>query len=189
MARNLSASFLASLDEEPLVPAIAAYFDFLGDPVFAWTGPNEISWDPGDGVKAWKGLEGAAQFDWLQETSDTRITSVKCSLSYVPNETLPSLNTAEWKDRESIFYLWLFDKDDLGAEPVDGHSIFTGIMDTLSVKVEESHSIVELSVANELVRMKQSWGAMYTDSDQKSRFPTDTALRFMQSMQDVRIEL
>lgn len=140
-------------------------------------------------MKTWLGLQGAANFEPLQETSDTRITTMRCTLSYVPNETLPQLNTEEWKDRSSIFYLWLFDKDDLSAGPVDGAPVFTGIMDTLTVKVEAEHSFVEVTVANELVRMKQSWGATYTDSSQKVIYPNDTSLRFLSSIQNKRIEL
>jgi hypothetical protein len=185
MPRALTAPFIAALAGDVLTPAIAARFEFAGDIVRAWTGPNEITWDS----QTWVGLQGACGFDALQETSDTRITSVTSRLSYVPNDTLPELNDVTWKGLPAAFYVLLFDSANPTSSPVGGVELFRGTMDTMMTSVGAGGSDVSITVVNELVRMRQSWGETYSDADQKLTFPDDTAGRFMQSMQDVKIKL
>jgi len=191
MPRDLPIDFANRLAVEPLVPAIACFLDFLNDPVFAWSGPGPLNWDDGTGLKEWTGLAGLFQLDPVQETSDTRITSLNATLNFVPNELLPSLDTAEWKGRSAAFYLLLFNEQAPGEEldPTDGVEIFRGTLDTMSVNVGEEDSEVRINIANELLRLKQPWGSYYTTADQELTFPGDTGLRFMPSLQDVDIRL
>jgi hypothetical protein len=184
MPRNLSPAFASALDADILVPALAAHFDFDGDPLHAWSGLGDLTL----GLDTYIGLEGAFAVEPLKETSDARIVSVKCQLGYVPSGSLPDLETTEWQARSATIYLVVLDPTTLAV--VDYIEMFRGDMDTLSVDVGEAFSTISLTSVNGLVRLKQSWGGVYSLADsQQSGFPSDTGMRFLPAIQNRKIQL
>ena len=185
MSRDLGVSATAAISSGEVAPAIACYLDFENDPVYAWTGTSDIDAQG----ETWKGLHNAASFDFIQETSDIRISNVNLTLSKVPNEILGDVSAYNYKDREARLFMVLLDPDDMAGDPLLWLTIFHGDMDQLAADVQPASSTIELTVINRLARLKHSWGELYSDADQQQLFPGDTSMRFMQDLQDVKIEL
>lgn len=184
MPRGLSTAFEDALDAEILVPVIAASLDFENDPLFAWSGLGDLLL----GADTYVGLEGAFALEPFRDTSDTRISSLKCQLGYVQNGDLPNLETDSWEGRGAVFNVVMLDPDDLTI--IDSVEIFRGQMDTLSVEVKEKDSVLTLTVVNEMTKLKQSWGATYSVADSLAGgFPGDTSMRFLPNIQGKKIQL
>lgn len=184
MPRGLSTAFEDALDADILVPVIAASLDFENDPLFAWSGLGDLLL----GADTYVGLEGAFALEPFRDTSDTRISSLKCQLGYVQNGDLPNLETDSWEGRSAVFNVVMLDPDDLTI--IDSVEIFRGQMDTLSVEVKEKDSVLTLTVVNEMTKLKQSWGATYSVADSLAGgFPGDTSMRFLPNIQGKKIQL
>lgn len=184
MPRGLSTAFEAALDAEILVPVIAASLDFENDPLFAWSGLGDLIL----GADTYVGLEGAFALEPFRDTSDTRISSLKCQLGYVQNGDLPNLETDSWEGRGAVFNVVMLDPDDLTI--IDSIEIFRGQMDTLSVEVKEKDSVLTLTIVNEMTKLKQSWGATYSVADSLAgAFSGDTSMRFLPNIQGKKIQL
>jgi len=184
MPRGLSTAFEDALDAEILVPVITASLDFLNDPLFAWSGLGTLFFDGDNYV----GLEGAFALEPFRDTSDTRISSLRCQLGYVQNGDLPNLETDSWEGRDAVFNVVMLDPDDLTI--IDSVEIFRGQMDTLSVEVKEKDSVLTLTIVNEMTKLKQAWGATYSVADSLAgAFPNDTSMRFLPNLQGKKIQL
>jgi hypothetical protein len=184
MPRGLSTPFEAALDAEILAPVVTASLDFQNDPLFAWSGLGELT----VGFNTYIGLEGAFALEPFRDTSDTRISSLKCQLGYVQNGDLPNLETDSWEGRTATFSVVMLDPDDMSI--IDSIEIFRGQMDTLSVEVKERDSVLTLTVVNEMTKLKQAWGATYSVADSLAGpFPDDTSMRFLPNIQGKKIQL
>ena len=184
MPRGLSASFEAALSDEVLVPVITAYLAFENDPVLAWSGLGNLVVD---GV-TYEGVGGAFALEPFRDTSDTRITSLKCQLGFVQADYLPDLEVTSWEEREAIFQVVMLDPTDLSV--IDTTEVFRGEMDTLSVEVGEKDSTLTLTIVNEMVKLKQIWGASYSVADSLAGAnPLDTGMRFLPGIQGKKIQL
>ena len=117
-----------------------------------------------------------------------RSSSLQCQLGYVQNGDLPDLETDVWEGRDAVFTVAMLDPDSLAI--IDTVEIFRGQMDTLSVEVKATDSVVTLTVVNEMTKLKQSWGATYSVADSLAgAFPDDTSMRFLPNIQGKNIQL
>jgi len=184
MPRGLSTAFEEALDAEILVPVIAAKLDFQNNPLYAWSGLGPLT----IGLDTYQGVAGAFAMEPFRDTSDTRISSLKCQLGYVQNGDLPDLETDVWEGRDAEFTVAMLDPDSLDV--IDTIEIFRGQMDTLSVEVKAADSVVTLTVVNEMTKLKQSWGATYSvAASLAGDFPDDTSMRFLPNIQGKKIQL
>lgn len=74
-------------------------------------------------------------------------------------------------------------------ELIGVESIFKGTMDTMSISRSPQSSSIQLNISNELARLRDTGGSIYSDAHQQRLFPGDTSLRFIQSIQDVKVTL
>ncbi|RYG16305.1 hypothetical protein EON82_25170 [bacterium] len=183
--RDLSPDFAEAIKTREITPALFVYLDVLGDPLHAWTGLGPVEWNG----HTWLGLGSLAGVEPIEEYSDVRAGSLKLTLSPVPDSVFATNNLAEitYKRRTAEIYLALFDGDSRNLVGVE--MLMRGSMDTLQLSRAPEASTIKLAVVNELARLRDSWGSLYTDAHQRAVHPTDTGLRFVASLQDVTIKL
>jgi len=103
------------------------------------------------------------------------------TLSGVPTEVLSLALTAAYQGRECNIYLGAFDKS-LGTNSLT--QIFAGYMDQMNINEGPDTSTVELKVENRLIDLERARVARFTSGYQKSKYPGDLGLDFVESLQD-----
>lgn len=183
--RDLAPEFAAAAKARTVAPSLMVYLDFEGEPMRAWTGVGPLEY----GGHTWSGLGEFASVDALDEYSEIRAGSVGMQLTGVPNHLLSELRNLVYKHRAAEIYLALFDSSSEPMELIGVELLLRGTMDVFTISRSPSGSTLKISVANELSRLKSSWGLLYTDAHQQAAFPGDTGLRFVASMQDLDIRI
>ena len=181
--RSLSPAFVSAIDADAVTPALLVWLDFANDPLRAWSGLGTIAW----AGHFWQGLGNLASVGGVEEYSEIRAGSVELQLTQVPGTALADAASLVYKRRAAEIHLALLDGD--GIDILASVLLFRGTMDTLELDRQPGSSTFTLTLANELARLRDSWGLLYTDSDQQTLFPGDTGLRFVPSLQDKKIRL
>jgi hypothetical protein len=181
--RDLSPDFAEAIQTREITPALFVYLDFLGDPLRAWTGLGPVEWNG----HTWLGFGMLGGVEPIEEYSDIRAGSLPLRLTEVPNTAISDLASLTYKRRAAEIYLAAFDGDSRNLLAVE--LLMRGRMDFMTLSRAPESSTIKLVVVNELARLRDSWGALYTDAHQRAAYPSDTALRFVASLQDVTIKL
>lgn len=181
--RDLSPSFAAAAAAARITPAILVHLDFAGQPLRAWSGLGPLLYES----QTYLGFGTLADIEPIEEYSEIRAGTVRLTLTKVPNTALSDLPSIVFKRRHAEVFLALFDS---GTDELIGvETLLRGTMDTMSLSRSPESSTIELTIANELSRLRQSWGSLYTDPHQQQLFPDDTGLRFVASIQDLQISI
>lgn len=181
--RTLTEEFKDAIEVGPVIPAYLVFLDFDPDPVYAWDGVGTLSHDD----QTWQGLGQIAQIEPLAESADIRTTELGMTLFQIPNDVLSDLSTLSWKGRAVEVTVVLFAAD---RQTVIGSELFfKGTIDTLTVEVGPELSAINIVAVNELVKLRHSYGYIYTNEDHKILHPTDTALRFSAVIQNKQLDL
>lgn len=181
--RDLHPDFATKIQEREVSPALMVFLDLDGMPLRAWTGLGTIQYAGED----WLGFGMLGNVEPVEEYSDIRAGQVVLTLTRIPNESLSDLGDLVFKRRAAEIYLALFVGD--SRELVGVELLMRGTMDTLTLSRSPDGSTIKLRLANELAKLRESWGTLYTDPYQQAIYPGDTALRFVQSMQDITISI
>lgn len=183
--RDLSPEFIAAIEAETVTPCLLVWLDFAEDPFRAWSGLGPLSWDG----YIWHGLGNFGSVGGIEEYSEIRAGTVELKLHGIPGYALSDAASLVYKRRAAEIHLALLDADSTDLLGVE--LLFRGTMDTLELDRQPgpNGSSFRLTLANELARLRDSWGLLYTDADQQSLFAGDTGLRFVPSLQDKKVRL
>ncbi|MDB6078762.1 MAG: hypothetical protein JWO82_2509 [Akkermansiaceae bacterium] len=181
--RDLSPDFATACQAGDIYPALLVYLDFLDDPLRCWTGLGPLEW----AGHTYLGFGNLGEVPPVEEYSDIRAGVLNLGLTGVPNHALSGVSDLVFKKRTAEIHLAMFAGGD-SPELIGVELLLRGTMDTLKLKRGPSTSSFELALANELARLRDSWGLLYTDPHQRQLYPDDTSLRFVQSFQDLTIK-
>jgi hypothetical protein len=120
----------------------------------------------------------------MEETSDIRATVVRCSINQIPNHAISSVPGLTWKGRRAEVDLLLLNSE---REVIARETFFRGRMDTLSLIRGPEFTSIEVSLVNDLVILKETWGSKYSMESHRRKYPGDTAFRFVPFIQDQKI--
>ena len=180
--RDLHPDFAATVTAGTITPALLVFLDIDGDPVRVWSGHGPLSW----AGETFLGVGNFGTIEPVEEYSDIRAGSCGLTLTGVPGSTLHTLKDLPFKDRAAEIWLALFDE---ASALIGVELLVRGTMDVLRIARTPEKSTLTLTVINELARLKDTWGALYTDPHQQALHPGDTSLRFVASMQDLQIRI
>jgi hypothetical protein len=180
--RDLHPNFAATVSTGTIAPAVLVFLDIDGDPVRVWSGHGPLPW----AGEVFHGVGNFGTIEPVEEYSDIRAGSCGLTLTGVPGSTLHTLKNLPFKDRTAEIWLALFDGDNalIGVE-----LLVRGTMDVLKIARTPEKSTISITVINELARLKDTWGSLYTDPHQQALHPGDTGLRFVASIQDLQIRI
>lgn len=181
MARDLTAGLLTETQADSLSPVILAEFEFSGGTVNFFTGFGTLNWDS----KAWTGTGYFGGVSAVEETTDTRSTGVKFTLSGMPASVVSIALTQEYQGRAAR--VWLGAMDDNNRLIADPYKIFVGQMDIMEIMENPDAASITLSAENELVDLERPREFRYTPEDHKTHFSGDTGFDYVAALQDVEV--
>ena len=202
MTRDISQSVLNALDDDVVYPFYAIELLFDGD--------NTLRMWTGQGTLIYNGLEyfGTGQLltvDTVEETTEISAKGATLTLSAVPPQVLSLALSEPYQGRRCNIYFGMFAKGYLLTESdayillEDGSKIllesqdigltqvFSGYMDQMNIEEGPESSVLSLTVENKLIDLERIRVARFTSSYQKSLYPNDRGLEFIESLQDKQI--
>lgn len=214
--RDLTQSTLDSLDDDVLYPFFAVEMLFDGDRQVEQpdgsveTVPNVLRLWTGYGILNYQGLEwygtgSMLQIDSVEETTEIAARGASLTLSGIPEEVLALALRQPYQGRKANIYFGNFTKGllelegsdfilfedgsriELEAGTTNLSQIFTGYMDQMNIEETPDTCTVQLTLENKLVDLERARVSRFTSAYQKSQYPLDKGLDFVEGLQDKEI--
>jgi len=204
MSRNLNLSTISDINKDTVNPFFAAELQFDGNNLIRmWTGQGTLVLADGS---QWVGLGQLLSISAIEETSEMAVKGATLTLSGVPQSLLSLALSNPYQGRvcriyfgtftigqllqQSSSYILLQDgsRIDLQSGAESSFSeIFSGYMDQMNVDEGPESSTIELTVENKLIDLERARTARFTNFYQKSVYPNDKGLEFVEDLQDRQI--
>jgi len=202
MTRDVSPAVLNSLDDDVVYPFYAIELLFDGDNTLRmWTGQGTLVYD---GV-SYYGTGQILTVDSVEETTEMSAKGATLTLSAVPPQVLSLALSEPYQGRRCNIFFGMFANGNLLTESnvflllEDGSKIllqsqdtgltqvFSGYMDQMNIDEGPDSSVIKLTVENKLIDLERVRVARFTSSYQKSIYPNDKGLEFIEGLQDKNI--
>lgn len=204
-SRDLTAMLLNALDDEVIQPFFAVQFDFDSGPIRAWTGVGNAFIDG----QTYTGTGTLLNISSVEETAEMAVRGATLTMTGIPSELLSLALQEPYQGRVCKIYFGLFAPEwilaggiwnDLG-EWVDASywqdsgvntyanltEIFSGYMDEMNIDEGADFATIEMTVENKLIDLERSRVRRFSSGYQKTRYPGDKGLDFVEDLQDKEI--
>lgn len=198
MSRDVQQRTLDVLNDEVIYPFFALELLFDGDEVMRlWTGTGTMVYNS----QSWYGTGNLLTFDIVEETSEIAAKGATVTLSGVPSEVLSLALSEPYQGRQANIYFGVFRRDALLTEGsnyilfedggkiilddryTDLTEIFAGYMDQMNIEEGPDSSTIQLLIENKLIDLERPRTSRFTSAYQKSLFPNDLGLDFVEDLQ------
>ena len=202
MSRDLSAITIESLEEGVVYPFFATELRFSSNIVRMWTGQGTLVLE--DGTE-WIGLGQLLDISSIEETSEMAVKGASISLSGIPSELLSLALSEPYQGRVAKIYFGTFQQGCILQETanyilLEGggrinlesmshgfNELFSGYMDQMNIEEGGDTSTIQMNVENKLIDLERARVARYTSGYQKSVYPNDLGMDFIEDLQDKKI--
>ena len=194
--RDISQS---TLDDDILYPFFAVEMLFDGAQTLRlWTGYGTLVYQGQD----WYGTGSMLQIDSVEETTEIAAKGASVTLSGIPQEVLSLALSEPYQGRKANIYFGNFSKGLILQENSDYilledgskislesgstnlSQIFSGYMDQMNIEESPDICTVQLTLENKLVDLERARVTRFTSAYQKSLYPGDLGLDFVEDLQD-----
>ena len=185
MTRDLSQSTIDNINKDVVKPFFAVELKFDGNQTLRmWTGVGTLVLP--DNTE-WFGTGNLLNISSVEETAEIAAKGADITLTAIPSEVLALALAEPYQGRECNIYFGTFNDANQTTAPTNFNEIFSGYMDQMNISEAVDTTTIELKVENKLIDLERARVARFTSAYQKSKFPTDTGLDFIESMQDKKI--
>lgn len=171
-----------------------------------WTGFGTLVYNSQD----YYGTGNLLDISSVEESTEIGAKGATLTLSGVPSEVISLALTEAYQGRTCNIHFGLIQKGSLELESsqevlqdyikledggkitlerviVDLTQLFTGYMDQMSIDEGPDTSTVQLKVENKLIDLERARVGRFTSQHQKSIYPEDKGLDFVESLQDTTL--
>ena len=174
MSRDLTTIVQNALDDNTVYPFFAV--DLLFDDneeLYLWTGIGEQEING----NVYIGTGNLLNISSVEESSEISAKGATLTLSGVPSELLSLALSTPYQGRKCNLYFGVMGDKTSYAE------LFSGYMDQMNIEESGETCTIQLTVENKLVDLERARVARYTSAYQKSVYPSDRGLDFVESLQ------
>ena len=176
MSRDIPAASVTALAESSVFPFFAIDIMFQSGPLYIWSGYGDLV----SGDKTYLGAGQLLSVSSVGETTELEAKGATLSISGIPSSFLSLALTEPYQGRTCNIYFGL---SNIG----EFIEVFSGELDQMNIMEAADTATISVTAENALIKLERPVVRRFTDSDQKSRFPTDKGLEFIASLQDKEI--
>jgi len=199
MSRDLATDIITALDDDVIYPFFAIELLFDGDNTLRlWTGLGTLTHNS----QEWVGTGTLLNISTVEEASEIAVKGATVTLSGIPSSVISLALSQPYQGRVCNLYFGMFtvnkllqQSDDyilmqtgskilLQTDQTSISNIFSGYMDQMNILETPSTSTIELVVENRLIDLQRARIARFTSEYQKSIYPSDLGLDFVEDLQD-----
>ena len=216
MSRDLSVDTIHSISADVVYPFFAVELDFgsgtytpVGETepqqiptIRMWTGQGTLTLENGT---EWIGLGQLLSISAIEETSEMAVKGASVSLSGIPSNLISLALQVPYQGRVAKIYFGTFQHDSILQETanyilLEGggrinlesmshgfNELFSGYMDQMNIEEAGDTATIEMTVENKLIDLERARVARFTSGYQKSVYPNDLGLDFIEDLQDKRV--
>ena len=202
MSRDLSPITTESISDDVVYPFFAVELQLDGNIIRMWTGQGTLVLSDGS---EWVGLGQLLNISSIEETSDMAVKGASISLSGIPSEMLSLALSTPYQGRVAKIYFGTFQQGSILQETAayillqDGsrinlestatgfNELFSGYMDQMNIEEGGDTSTIEMAVENKLIDLERARVARFTSGYQKSKYPNDLGMDFIEGLQDKKL--
>ena len=202
MSRDLSVNTTENISENVVYPFFATELRFDGNIVRMWTGQGTLVLS--DGTE-WVGLGQLLNISSIEETSEMSVKGASISLSGIPSDLLSLALSEPYQGRIAKIYFGTFQQGSILQETSDYillqdgsrinleststgfNELFSGYMDQMNIEESGDTATIEMMVENKLIDLERARVARFTSGYQKSVYPGDLGMDFIEDLQDKRV--
>jgi len=174
MSRDLTVTTISSISDDVVYPFFAVELLFDGDnAIRMWTGVGSIT----VGGNEYIGVGSILNVSAIEETAEMAVKGATITLSGVSSEALFLALSEPYQGRVCNIYFGVTGEDVF-------NQIFSGYMDQMNIVDGGDTSNIELMVENRLIDLERARVARFTSGYQKSVYPGDLGLDFVEDLQD-----
>lgn len=178
--RTISGDMVTQVSASQLSPIILASLSFA-TPVHLWSGYGTITYN-GTG---YLGIGTLGTISPVEETTDLAARGITMQLSGVPTAMIAVALSENYQGREcSVMFGALDSSAGLVSSPI---TVFSGRMDVMSINDDGQNATIGMTAENKLVDFRRPREVRYTDEEQKTLYPTDKGLEFVNAIQEKEI--
>ena len=177
MSRDLTPTTVTAIEQPEVYPFFAVYLEFDSSPIRMWTGQGTLTLT--DGTE-WIGLGQLLDISSVEETSEMAVKGATVSLSGISSNLLSLALSEPYQGRVAKIYFGI-NGEDVFSE------LFSGYMDQMNIQEGGDTSTIEMAVENKLIDLERARVARYTSGYQKSVYPLDLGMDFIEDLPDKKI--
>jgi hypothetical protein len=200
-ARDLSSAITDNLEDDVVYPFFAIDLQFDSAPIRLWTGVGTLVYE---GI-SYIGAGNLLDISSIEETSEMAVKGATIILSGMSSEVISLALQSPYQGRVCKVYFGMFSRGSLLKEDgnyillEDGRTIaletqekgltqiFSGYMDEMNITEGPEFGTIELKVENKLIDLERQRVRRFTNQFQKSLYPNDRGLEFVEDIQDKEI--
>lgn len=178
MSRDISTLVQNALDDEVMYPFFAVELLFDGDETLRlWTGQGILNYNSFN----WYGTGQLLAIDTIEETSEIAAKGATITLSGVNADVLALALTEPYQGRQAKIYFGVHISGQQDSASMT--EVFAGYMDQMNIEETDGVSTVQLTIENKLIDLERPRTARFTSAYQKSIYPNDLGLDFVEDLQ------
>jgi hypothetical protein len=201
MSRDIGAGILSALSATEMQPFFAVQLYLDTQSLYFWTGLGDLT----TGGITYTGTGQFLSISEMEETAEIAAKGATITLSGIPSNLISLAITEPYQGRlcKIMFgaidanreYLLLEDgsfvlREDGGridittGDVTPAVELFTGYIDRMDIDEGPETSTIAISVESRLIDLERARIFRFTDQSQKSRYPNDRGLEFVEDLQD-----
>ena len=177
--RDLTTIVENALDDEVIEPFFAVELLFDSAPIRLWTGTGEATIDGNTYI----GTGNLLDISSVEETSEIAVRGATITLSGMSSEVISLALQSPYQGRVCNMYFGIVSGNTYSSLT----QIFSGYMDEMNIDEGPDFGSIELKVENKLIDLERARVRRFTSGYQKSVYPGDKGLDFVESLQDKEI--
>jgi len=185
MTRDLTTSTINNIQQNIVYPFFAVELKFEEDTLRMWTGLGTLTTSDGS---EWMGAGNLLEISAVEESSEIASKGATIVVSGMTSEVVSLALQVPYQGRVCNIYFGTFDNGDQTTALSNFNEIFSGYMDQMNISEESETSSIEILVENKLVDLERARIARFTSTYQKSKYPNDNGLNFVEDLQDKDIK-
>jgi hypothetical protein len=179
MSRDLTTTLLNALDDDVVQPFFAVELLFDTAPIRMWTGLGEATIDG----NTYLGTGNLLDISSVEETSEIAVRGATITLSGMNSEVISLALQSAYQGRVCNLYFGVVS----GTTYSGLTQIFSGYMDEMNIDEGAEFGTIELKVENKLIDLERARVRRFSSGYQKSVYPGDKGLDFVEDLQDKEI--
>ena len=173
--RSLPSVVATALSADEIFPFFAVELLFDAAPMRLWTGYTTTTL----GGNSYTATGELLNISIIEETTEISVRGANITLSGIPSANISIVLQTPYQGRVCNIYFGV----SVNGVNSDLVQIFSGFMDEMNINETPETSSIELKVENKLIDLERARVSRYTSAYQKSKFPTDKGLDFVESIQ------
>ena len=167
-------------DADSLAPFLAIELEFDSGAVRLWNGYGEITIDS----DTYTGAGSLLAVSSVEETGEIAARGVTMTLTGISSDLISVALSENYQNRAARVYIGTIASDD----SISSYQLFGGRLDVMNIEESGETATISVTAENRLIDLERPRARRYTSEDQKSLYPGDLGLDYVNELQDKTLD-